>query len=226
MSAAVRASQHTRSGPRAVILLAILLAASGILLATARPVRACSCASFTSMKDYATADTAVFTGTAGARDRRGVPVSVDRWYWGRGAAPVVWLAASSFGDGSSCGTNPPPVGSAWIWVTWLPPDGVDPATGLCSPSGDLSTPEGQKLLAEAETVFEAVLPSATSGSSTPPGRPSTLAPTATTAPDPAAIARERAGLTIAVSLVAVVLILFVGLTLLARRSNRGSADRS
>ena len=175
------------------------------------------------MKDYANADTAVFSGTAGVRDGRGVPVTIDRWFWGRGAAPVVWLAASSFGDGASCGTNPPPAGTSWIWVTWFPPDGRDPATGLCSPSGDLSTGEGQKMLAEATQVFPDLVPLQTPEPSAVPAAPATLSVTA--APDPAAIARDQAGFTIAAGLIAVVVILFGGLTLLARRSDRNDPDR-
>lgn len=221
MTATLRAS---RFAPRSVlILLAALLAASGIVLATARPVGACSCAGFTSMKDYANADTAVFSGTAGVREGRGVPVSIDRWFWGRGAAPVVWLAASSFGDGASCGTNPPPAGTSWIWVTWFPPDGADPTTGLCSPSGDLSTAEGQKMLAEAIQVFPAVVPQPTPDVTALPA--GSAMPAVMADPDPAAIARDQAGLTIAAGLIAVVVVLFGGLTLLARRSDRNNLDR-
>lgn len=220
MTTAVRASRVPR--PMVLVLIA-LLAASGALLATARPVGACSCVAFTSMKDYAKADTAVFSGTAGVRDGRGVPVSIDRWFWGRGAAPVVWLAASSFGDSAACGTNPPPAGSAWIWVTWFPPDGADLTTGLCSPSGELSTAEGQKMLAEAMQVFPAVVPQPTPEVTSVPAAPAT--PTVKAVPDPAAVARDQAGLTIAAALIAGVLVLFGGLTLLARRSARNNLDR-
>ncbi|HET7702745.1 MAG TPA: hypothetical protein VFK35_05050 [Candidatus Limnocylindrales bacterium] len=210
-----------RPVPRPILLaLVALIGASGILLASARPVAACSCAEFQTMKDFATADNAVFTGTAGVREQRGVPVTVDQWFWGRGAAPVVWLAAASFGDGSSCGTDPPPPGSAWIWVTWLPPDGGDPMTGLCSPSGELTTPEGRKMLAEATEVFSGLAQPATP---TPTEAPPVAAPTTpveTAPPDPAAVARDQATMTIALALGGVVIVLFGGLVLLARRPGR------
>ncbi|HUQ77895.1 MAG TPA: hypothetical protein VM427_03340 [Patescibacteria group bacterium] len=222
MTATVRAS---RSVPRSLlILLSAVLAASGIVLATARPAGACSCARFTSMRDGANADSAVFSGTAGVRDRRGVPVSIDRWFWGRGAAPIVWLAASSFGDGAACGTNPPPAGSSWIWVTWFPPDAADPATGLCSPSGDLSTGDGQKMLAEAIQAFPALVPLETLEPTAIPAGPAT--PAVTAAPDSAAVARDQAGVAIGAGLIAVVAILFGGLTLLARRLDRNDPDRA
>lgn len=226
MSMAVRPARAAHGAPRPIlILLAALLAASGILLATARPAAACSCAGFTSMKDYANADTAVFSGTAGLRDARGVPVEIDRWFWGRGAAPVVWLAATSFGDGNSCGTNPPPPGSAWVWVTWLPPDGGDFGTGLCSPAGNLATPEGQAMLDEAVSVFGAIdpLPAQPTAEPTPDAvvdtTPGSVADP-TPAPDPAAAARDSAGLTIAAALLAVTIALFGGLALFARRGSR------
>src|SRR4030095_10633071 len=49
------------------------------------------------MQEYATPDNAIFSGTAGILEARGVPVEVDTWFAGKGAAPVVYLAASSFG---------------------------------------------------------------------------------------------------------------------------------
>lgn len=223
MTLAARASSASSDAPRrasrfVLIVLAGLLGASGILLATARPVAACSCAPPQPMQTYATAENAIFTGTAGPRDGRGVPVSVDRWLWGAGAAPVVWLAKSSFGDGAACGTRPPPAGSTWIWVTWLPGNRGDFGTGLCSPAGDLSTPEGRAMLDEAMAVFTAVEPPTPTAEPTPDAVV-VPAPTPTPAPDPAAVARDSAGLTIAAALLAVTVALFGGLILLARRGS-------
>ena len=153
-------------------------------------------------------------------------MTVDRWFWGRGAAPVVWLAGSSFNDNpgvfNTCGTNPPPAGSAWIWVAWRPEDGGDFGTGLCSPAGDLSTPEGRAMLDEAMAVFTAVEPPTPTPEPTPDAVASVVAvsPTPTPAPDPAAVARDSAGLTIAAALLAVTVALFGGLIVLARRGSR------
>jgi hypothetical protein len=210
------AIQSSRQSRRAVLLLtfAFLAAFCGLLI-TARPVAACSCVTFGSIKDYAKSENAIFTGTAGAAKARGVPVQVDQWFWGKGAAPVVWLAASSFGDGASCGTTPPKPGTAWLWVAWLPGNRGDFGTGLCSPSGDLATPEGQAMLADALTVFQAIPPPA----ATPePTAESAAGPAAT--PDPAATARDATGLTIGAVLVAASLALFGVLALVARRSSR------
>ena len=98
------------------------------------------------MKEYATVENAVFTGTAGEQIDRGVPVEVDQWLWGEGAADVVWLTASSFGDSAGCGTNPPLAGTSWIWVAWLPGEQRRLRDGLCSPHAQLDTPEGQTML--------------------------------------------------------------------------------
>ena len=210
MAIALQPSRPSR--PAALLLAVALVVALGGLLISARPVGACSCVANQSMRDYATAENAVFTGTAGAREGRGVPVKVDRWFWGVGAAPVVWLAASSFGDSAACGTEPPPAGTAWLWVAWRVETG-DLSTGLCSPAGNLAGPEGQALLAEAMSVFKAIAP--------PEPSPSSGGDTvATQAPDPAAIARDTTGLAIGVVLVAASLALFGGLAVLARRSGR------
>ena len=209
------AIQTSRQSGRAVLFLAVaFLVAFGGLLITARPVAACSCVAFGSMKDYAKPENAIFTGTAGAAQARGVPVQVDRWLWGKGAAPVVWLAASSFGNGASCGTTPPKPDTAWLWVTWLPGNRGDFGTGLCSPSGDLATPEGQALLADALTVFHAIPPPA----ATPEPTAAAAGPAAT--PDPVVTTRDATGLTIGAVLVAATLALFGVLALVARRSSR------
>ena len=194
----------------ALLLLVASVVAIGGLLTTPRPVGACSCVPFGSMKDYAKPENAVFTGTAGVRERRGVPVAVDRWMWGIGGAPVVWLASSSFGDSAACGTEPPQPGTAWIWVAWRPENG-DFATGLCSPSGNLATGEGRALLADALSVFNAVSPPE---SSPTPG----VGNEATGTPDPAATARDMTGLAIGGLLAAMAIALFGGLALVARRS--------
>jgi hypothetical protein len=209
------AIQSSHQSRRAVLILALaFLAAFGGLLITARPAAACSCATVGSIKDYAKPENAIFTGTAGVAQARGVPVRVDQWLWGKGAAPVVWLAASSFGNGASCGTTPPIPGTAWLWVAWLPGNRGDFGTGLCSPSGDLATPEGEAMLADALTVFQAIPPPAatpepTAAAAGPPGTP-----------DSVAAARDATGLTIGAVLVDASLALFGALALVARRSSR------
>ena len=201
---------------RAVLLLvAASVIAFGGLLGSVKPVAACSCAMPRSLEESATAEQAIFSGTAGEHDRRGVPVQVDRWFWGQGAAPVVWLAESSFGDGASCGTTPPAQGSRWLWIAWRPGNDGDFGTGLCSPAHDLGTPEGQAVFAEAVAVFNGVAPPTPTQ-----GGGETIEPA--TAPDPAAAARDQAAIVIIGGLLVGSLALFGALVLIARRSRSGS----
>jgi len=211
------AIQPPSSIRRAGLLLVVAsVAAFGALLGSVEPVAACSCAMPGSLKESATAEQAIFSGTAGGRERRGVPVHVDRWFWGEGAAPVVWLAASSFGDGASCGTTPPIEGSRWLWITWRPGNNGDFGTGLCSPTHDLGTPEGQAVFAEAVAVFNGVAPP----TPTEAAGGEILEPATT--PDPAAAARDQAAITIIGGLLVGSLAMFGALILIARRSRSGS----
>ena len=203
------------SSIRRVVLLVVVasVVAFGGLLGSVTRVAACSCAMPATLKESATAEQAIFSGTAGAQERRGVPVQVDRWFWGQGAAPVVWLAESSFGDGASCGTSPPPPGSRWLWIAWRPGNDGDFGTGLCSPAHDLGTPEGQAVFAEAVVVFNGVAPptpseDAAGGETVDPA----------TTPDPAAAARDQAAITIIGGLLVGSLVMFGALVLIARRS--------
>lgn len=190
----------------APLLIAAVALAFGALVASARPVLACSCAGFQTMRDYVAPENAVFTGIAGAREARGVPVQVEQWLWGDGAAPLVWLSDASFGDGASCGTTPPTPGTSWIWVTWRSEDDEDFGTGLCSPHQRLDNPEGQAMLEEALAVLggEAATPQPTE----PPAAPQGTDPESGGIP---VIALVGGGVAIAT------VALFGGLVLLARR---------
>jgi hypothetical protein len=210
-----------RSTTRGRLLIgSALLSAFGVLVATAGPVAACSCAMADSLKEYATAENAIFVGTAGLRQDRGVPVEIDQWLWGQGGAPVVWLADASFGDGASCGTEPPPTESAWIWVTWRDPESGDFATGLCSPAGRLDTVEGQAMLEEALAVFGGLSPPELAPESTE------AAPRRTASPepdDPTISARDTTGLLVGAGVIGASLLLFGGIAVLARRQGTGPA---
>jgi hypothetical protein len=197
------------------LLLAATLTAFGILLLSARPTVACSCAMPGEMSTYATAENAVFTGTAGVRVDRGVPVEVDQWLWGQGAAAVVWLTASSFGDSASCGSTPPPPGSSWIWVAWLPGNNGDLETNLCLPAAQLGSPDGDAMLKEALAAFEATEPPQ------PSGQPiATSAPTPTNEPEAAATASDLSALLVGGGAILVGLLLFGGVAFVARRQER------
>jgi hypothetical protein len=203
----------------AAVLTAALLSSVATLLWSAGPVAACSCAMPGPMKEYATVENAVFTGTAGEHIDRGVPVEVDQWLWGEGAADVVWLTAASFGDSAGCGTNPPPAGTSWIWVAWLPGNNGDFGTGLCSPHAQLDTPEGQAMLADALAVFEANAPPASTAEPTP-------APESPQAVDPANSGRDTTMLLIGGAVVLASLAMFGGVAVIVRRQDRGGSRRS
>lgn len=177
---------------------------TAVWLMAAGPTVACSCAMPGPMDTYATADYAIFSGTAGPQDARGVPVRVATWFSGEGAAPLVYLGASSFGDSAACGTNAPPPGTAWVWVAYHAEEGVL-GSGLCSPHGQLGTPEGDALLAEATRVYGGVVLS-------DPSEPTDPAPSP---PVPADLAPVILAGTIGLALV-----IFVGVALVARRRPR------
>lgn len=194
---------------RLTILLSIAFLSMALWLTAAAPTLACSCVQPEPMAAYGTADNAIFAGTAGPSDARGVPVRVATWFYGRDAAPIVYLSAQSFGDSASCGTSAPPAGSAWIWVAFLPEGGGDPITGLCSPHGQLDTPEGDALLKDATATY---------GGTAPPGSTATDPPGAAPPDIPA-----EAGVPILVGTVGLGLGLLVGVVLMARRRVRPDA---
>lgn len=198
------------------LLVAAMLTAFAILLLSARPTVACSCAMPGELSTYATAENAVFTGTAGVLVDRGVPVEVDQWLWGQGAAEIVWLTASSFGDSAACGTTPPPPGSSWIWVAWLPGNNGDFGTGLCSPAGQLGTPDGDAMLEEALATFEGTEPPE------PSGQPiATLEPTPLIEPEAVSGSSDMSPILVGGAAILGGLLLFGGVALVARRQDRG-----
>jgi hypothetical protein len=207
---------HARLDCRAALVMtAALFASVGILVGTAGPVAACSCAMAGSMKEYATEENAVFTGTAGEYAERGVPVDVKQWLWPQDAPEEVWLGAASFGDSAGCGTNPPQPGTSWIWVTWRPEQMGDFMTGLCSPAAPLDTPEGQEMLADALAVFE-VQPLEQ------PSSEPTQAPQSPQDPESRG-GRDVSMLAIGGAVVLASLGMFGAVALVARRQDRGNA---
>jgi hypothetical protein len=119
---------------------------------------------------------AVFSGVIDPQDARGYPVTITRWFQGGGVIePRIWFTAGSFsGDGASCGVDPLPLATEWIFVAYRT-EGMY-GTGLCSPHAALATADGQAMLADAIQTFGGVQPSATD----PPtaARPPTAAPAA------------------------------------------------
>lgn len=121
-----------------------------------RPTVACSCMMPEAEPIKAAAADAqnvIFTGVVGAPEPLATPVRITRWFQGPTPAEFVGLDNESFGmDGASCGTDRPPAGSEWLFVSWQTDRGLY-GVNLCSIWGDLATPEGQRLLEEAVAVF-------------------------------------------------------------------------
>ena len=139
--------------------LAGLLAAIAIAVALPGGTLACSCVQPEPLDVIVARDPtiAVFAGTAGARERNRTPFSVERWFTGPGAAPVVALvpATIELRDGtvaeSSCGLDLP-AGSRWILAAPRNQDGSF-GPSPCLPHAAAGTAEGAALMAEAERAF-------------------------------------------------------------------------
>jgi hypothetical protein len=128
-----------------------------VCLTTPAPVAACSCVPPDMIiEDIGTSDQVAFVGKPGAPNPGGIPVAVASWFRGPAPAPVVTLAVEG-GDGASCGTNGPPPGGAYLFVASPNGDGRY-AISLCSVVADLSTPEGQAMLAQTTRILGAPSP--------------------------------------------------------------------
>lgn len=187
-----------------------LVVAVGLWSATAWavPAAACSCSAFEGMKAYAGDPLKqIFSGTITASGRDGALVAVDRWFQGTGDAVV--RLAGEFGDQSgACQVLPPPVGSRWLYVAFIPKAGETAEINLCTPQGRLDhggDPTGFEMEAEAIAVFGAGQAPTPVESQDPP-------PAVTPGP-----AGPGAMLAIAGGMGAAVVLLFGGLVLIARR---------
>lgn len=142
------------------ITLAVAVLAGGFsLLGFANPDRAyaCSCIQPKPIAEYANEpDTLILTGQVTAYDatsRRGL-FRVERWYQGSSEVADVPIQG---GDGADCGI-PLTVGQQLVMVAYAAEGVLSP--NICSPWGDLSTPEGQQLADETLLAY---------GEGSPPG---------------------------------------------------------
>ena len=137
-------------------LLIVLVAAVMALTVHAtipRTAVACSCVSPDMVLTMAATDptTIVFTGETGPAAGQTVPVNVTGWYGGTAPTDVVVLQVQG-GDSAACGMNPPPAGSEYLFAAYEDESGQLAING-CSVAADLSTPDGQALLAQAEATL-------------------------------------------------------------------------
>jgi hypothetical protein len=72
-------------------------------------------------------------------------------------------------DSAGCGIPAPAAGTRWLFGGTREEGSDLISINLCSPHGDLATPAGQALLAEAVSAFPAVIvPQPSGGAPTPP----------------------------------------------------------
>lgn len=148
------------------IALAVAVLAGGFsILGLAAPdcAYACSCIQPRPIAEYASEpDTLILSGTVTAlgQDLRG-SFRVERWF--KGSSDVAEIPIQG-GNGGGCGLGLS-VGQQLVMVAYVSEGVLQPS--ICSPSGDLSTPEGQQLQAETVAAFgEGTAPG---GAETPAG---------------------------------------------------------
>jgi len=123
---------------------------------------ACSCIQPRPIAEYrGDPDYAILVGRVASVDanQRG-SFAVEQWFQG-GSNPIVQVQG---GQGADCGL-PLATGQHLVLVAFVE-SGVVHA-GICSPSGDLNTPEGQALAREVVTAFG---PGVTVGGDDPPDK--------------------------------------------------------
>lgn len=132
----------------AAFLFSILMTAS---LAVPRISMACSCMQPQPIATYAEDPaTVVMQGTVRniGPDQQGT-FQVERWYQGEvPSGPIVPVRG---GNGADCGLFMT-AGQQLLVVAYRGEDGILQPS-ICAPSGDLSTPEGRALVAEAVAAF-------------------------------------------------------------------------
>lgn len=141
------------------IALAVAVLAGGfgtVGLAAPDLAYACSCIQPLPIAEYANEpDTLILSGTVTAvgQDLRGT-FRVERWF--KGSSDIAEISIQG-GNGADCGL-PLAVGQQLVMVASVAEGVLQPS--ICSPWGDLSTPEGKVLEAEAVAAL---------GEGTPPG---------------------------------------------------------
>lgn len=136
--------------PRPALIALLLVLSFGAGLGVPRCAVACSCIPPQPIATYGEqAETVIMSGTVVniGIDQRGA-FQVERWYHGTGAVAVAQIRG---GDGANCGLFME-TGQRLVVVAYRGEDGILQPS-ICAPAGDLSTPEGQKLLAETEAAF-------------------------------------------------------------------------
>ena len=156
------------------VFLTLIVALAFVTLALPKGVAACTCISRGIDTAGTQPDMVVFSGVTEPRDIRGFPVRITRWFKWSGDMPErVWLDPRGFNGasmGSDCTIPQLPIGFEFI-VASSATDGRY-HVGACTPRGEMQTPEGQALLADAMRVFgTGASPPTVPPSTPPPARP-------------------------------------------------------
>lgn len=143
---------------RTVLMIGAMAIGFGVFgLANPKGAAACSCVPPQPMAAYAAdPNVVVLTGTVVAVDQNQQGTfRIERWYKGTSIAVDVPIQG---GDGDACGIGLS-VGTHVVMVAFIGDNVLHPS--ICSPWGDLSTPEGRELEDQAIRAF---------GAGTSPGR--------------------------------------------------------
>ena len=148
-----------------LMTVALLAAGSVSVNAVALPGRvlACSCAGPPPALAEVAAqdDVSVVIATPGQPLEQVTPVTVEAWFHGANPADAVWLSGGT-GMVTSCDIFLT-TGAKYLLVLYNDPATGVYSTNMCAPSGQVGTPEGDQLVAEAQAVF---------GTAQPPPSPS------------------------------------------------------
>ena len=193
-------SRIARIGLAVIVLVGLLTVRN---LSVPSTTVACSCVPWgDTLAAYRTEENVrILAGTVVAlRDQRGM-FGIERVFKGPVTGPAMEIDG---GDAGMCGFQLK-LGMRLVLSTWTEGGVLQPSS--CMPSAMLDTPEGAKLLADAEASYGG-------GVDPPPGAP--MDPT----PEPSPVdtgAADSALPMVMLGVVAVVIVLFGGLALLARR---------
>ena len=147
---------------RSLLSLAIaVLAVGGGWLSLPRVTVACSCVGPEQIIEMAAQqpESTVFTAIAGPKAGRDIPVVVTRWF--RGVPAIGPMIIEGGPDDDMCGPTSPAAGGEFLFVTYQSETSRYAING-CSVQVDVSTPEGQALVARTVGWFgPGAAPSAT-----------------------------------------------------------------
>ncbi len=144
---------------RRIVALGALLAFSAAFVqsvAIPRVARACDCVIPQLAHYVGRQDAVIVSGTVGARQGNLIQLAVETWYHGAQPRGGLWLVPADSRHGgmtafNTCGLGLV-AGERWfLAMSGKPSEPLSPS--ICSPGGQLGSPEGDELVARAEEIF-------------------------------------------------------------------------